>query len=150
MEEARITDIRPMLELCTVEIVEDVPVRGDVGSRHLFARSTMTGTISFDLDSVSQRVSGDTLYVKLPPEIVEVRESTEPDSYVVIDTWNDGLLRSGNITTAEENRFKAAARERFRRQVYDKGYVRRAREEAAANLTQMLSTLRRQPVVVEM
>ncbi len=138
IEPARIIDVRPMVKLCSVEIYEDVPVKAKIGSRHLFARETLTGTISFDLEKIDQRWEGDTLVVTLPPEIVEIYESTEPGSYKVIDRWNDKLLAGSNFTTAEENEIKRQVVESWRDSIYSRGYVKRAREEAVNNLEAML------------
>lgn len=138
IEPARIVDVRPMVELCSMEIYEDVPVKAHIGKRHIFARETLTGSISFDIDSISTRWCGDTLVVALPPEKVTVYESTDSDSYKVIDTWNDQWLRSSNFTTAEENDIKRKVVEAWRLSLYDRGYVKRARNEAVKNLEGML------------
>ena len=74
------------MELCTVEFIEDVPIKAHIGTRHIFARTTLSGFISFDLDSAATRMKGDTIVVILPPETVEIHESTQPGSYEVIDT----------------------------------------------------------------
>lgn len=146
--DAKITDISPMLQLCSVEILEDVPIKASIGSRHLFASMAVKGSISFDIDDLEMEEKGDTLIVKLPREIVEIRESTEPGSYKVIDTWNDKLLGSSRFTTAEENLAKAKVRENYRRSLYKRGYVSRARKEATANLTNMLSAVTGRTVIV--
>ncbi|MDE6716884.1 MAG: hypothetical protein K2J70_01715 [Muribaculaceae bacterium] len=89
LEPAKIVDVRPMVRLCSVEIYEDVPIKANIGTRHIFARTTLNGTISFDLEQTRDEWRGDTLFVYLPPEIVEIRESTDRGSYKVIDTWNE-------------------------------------------------------------
>ncbi|MDE5868861.1 MAG: DUF4230 domain-containing protein [Muribaculaceae bacterium] len=141
IEEAKVIDIRPMVKLCSVELSEDVPVRGDIGTRHLFARATLKGTISFDLEKAASTWEGDTLVVILPPEIVSVYESTDPNSYKVIDLWNDKFLGSSNFTVAEENKIKRQAVEAWRDTIYSRGYVERARSEAVRNLGMMLRPL---------
>lgn len=148
ISEGKISDIKPMVQLCALEVYEDVPVKGDVDSRHIFAKTTLNGFISFDLEKLATEESGDTLIVTLPPEIIEVQESTEDGTYRVIDTWNDDFFGSSNITTAEENAIKARAQENFRKGLYTKGYVKRARSEAVTNLTSMLTALTGKPVVV--
>ena len=148
VEEAKITDISPMLRLCAVEIFDEVPIKGTIGTRHLVAKAALNGSISFDLASIETVESNDSLFVTLPREIVEIFESTEPGSYKVIDTWNDSFFGSSNFTTAEENKIKANAREDYRRNIYEKGYVSRARAEATANLTGLLSSVTGKAVVV--
>lgn len=148
MHDATLKEVKEIVRLCTVEIYEEVPVKGHVGSRNLVAREVLVGNISFDLDGLRLENNGDTVHVTLPREIVEVYESTGPESYTVIDTWNDNLFESANITTAEENRMKQLILEKFVKAVYAKGYVRRARAEAVANLTSLLSAFTGKTVVV--
>ncbi|MDE7461229.1 MAG: DUF4230 domain-containing protein [Paramuribaculum sp.] len=148
MQEAKITDVTPMLRLCSVEIYDDVPVKGSIGNRHLFARVALKGSISFDLDSVRMTESGDTISVTLPREIVDVYESTDAGAYQVIDMWCDSFFGSSNFTTAEENAIKSKVRDNYRKGIYQKGYVARARKEAVANLTSLLGGLTGKTVIV--
>lgn len=148
LHDATIKEVKDMARLCTVEIYEEVPVRGHVGQRHLVAREVLVGNISFDLEGLAMDASSDTIRVTLPREIVEIRESTEPGSYTVIDNWNDSFMGDANITTAEENKMKQLTLDSFVKAVYAKGYVKRARAEAVANLTSLLSSMTGRPVVV--
>ena len=146
--DSAITDISPMVRLCALDIYEDVPIKASIGTRHMFARATLNGSITFDLENIGLSEQGDTILVTLPREIVEIYESTDPGSYLVIDTWNDRFYGSEHFTTPEENAIKAKVRDNFRRKIYRKGYVRRARAEAADNLTSMLSGLTGKTVIV--
>lgn len=148
LHDATIKEVKDMARLCTVEIYEEVPVRGHVGQRHLVAREVLVGNISFDLEGLAMDSSSDTIRVTLPREIVEIRESTEPGSYTVIDNWNDSFMGNANITTEEENKMKKLTLDSFVKAVYAKGYVKRARAEAVANLTSLLSSMTGKPVVV--
>lgn len=148
MHEASVSDVRAMARLCSVDIYEEIPVKGHIGKRHLFARMRIMGSISFDLDSLEMTERGDTLVVSLPEPIVEIREATDPDSYRVIDTWNEGLLGSSYFTTAEENEMKGRVLAGYRDALYRKGHVSRASSEAARNLADMLSGLTKRPVKV--
>lgn len=148
LDAAKIADIRSMVELCSMEIYEDYPVKASIGPRHFFARETLRSSISFDLERLGVEERGDTLVVTLPPEIIEIRESTEPDSYRVIDTWSDRFLGSSTFTVREENEIKRKALAGYRRRIYARGYVARARAEAASSLRSMLSAATRRPVTV--
>lgn len=148
LHDAKISDVSPMLRLCSVEIYDDVPIKGSIGPRHIFARVALNGSISFDLENVSITEEADTIRVTLPREIVEVYESTAPDSYQVIDTWNDHIFGSSNFTAAEENSIKSKVRDNYRKSIYRKGYVRRARKEAVENLTSLLGGLTGKTVIV--
>ena len=149
LHKTEVADIRALVELCTVEITEDIPVKGHVGPKHLFARQTVNGSISFDLDKLEITEDSDSaLTVVLPPEIVEIHESTEPNSYEVIDVWNENLLGSAVMTTAQENAIKRKVCDNFRKKIYTKGYVRRARSEARSSLSVLLGALTGKNVTV--
>lgn len=145
---AMVKEVESMVRLCSMDIYEETPVKATIGNRHLFGRITLKGSITFDLERIALRMSGDTLRVQLPPEKVEILESTDKDSYIVIDTWNDRFMGSGCFTTAEENKIKEKVKQNAIKSIYRKGYVKRARAEAAENLTAMLSALTSKPVVV--
>ena len=139
MTPAAIKEVRSMADLLTVEFTEDVPVRGHVGTRHLFGAMTVKGSVSFPLDSMKTVTSGDSIRVTVPRERIEILESTAPDSYRVFDTWNDEILGSANITVAEENRMKQLAAKGVERRLRSKGIVKRARHEAAVSIASHLS-----------
>lgn len=145
---AMVKEVESMVRLCSMDIYEETPVKATIGNRHLFGRITLKGSITFDLERIALRMSGDTLCVQLPPEKVEILESTDKDSYIVIDTWNDRFMGSGSFTTAEENKIKEKVKQNAIKSIYRKGYAKRARAEAAENLTAMLSALTSKPVVV--
>lgn len=145
---AMVKEVESMVRLCSMDIYEETPVKATIGNRHLFGRITLKGSITFDLERIVLKMSGDTLRVQLPPEKVEILESTDKDSYIVIDTWNDRFMGSGSFTTAEENIIKEKVKQNAIKSIYRKGYVKRARAEAAENLTAMLSALTSKPVVV--
>lgn len=148
VREAVVSDLSPMARLCTLDIYEEVPVKGSVGKKHLVALAILKATVTFNLDGVVPEEDGDTLRLTLPPERVEVYESTDPEAYRVIDTWNDALLDNSKLTVVQENAIKAKVGENFRKSIYRKGYVRRARKEAVANLTAMLTGMTGKTVVV--
>lgn len=145
---AMVKEVESMVRLCSMDIYEETPVKATIGNRHLFGRITLKGSITFDLERIVLKMSGDTLRVQLPPEKVEILESTDKDSYIVIDTWNDRFMGSGCFTTAEENKIKEKVKQNAIKSIYRKGYVKRARAEAAENLAAMLSALTSKPVVV--
>lgn len=148
MHAASVKEIRAVARLCSTDIYDEVPLRGSIGTKHMFARMLLQGSISFDLDKLQADVGADTVRVTLPPEIVELRESTAPEAYVVVDTWNTRLLGSSNLTAAEENAIKRKMLDHRIKHVYARGYVRRARAEAARNLAQMLRAVYGRPVKV--
>lgn len=146
---AKVSEIRSMVELSTVELYEELPLKASIGKRHLVARVVMEGSVGFDLDRLKVTERGDTIVVKLPPERVTLRESTRPGSYTVIDTWSDDPFGSAQFTTAEENALKRRFTESAVRGVYRRGDVRRARQSAAESVRTLLSGATGRPVVVE-
>lgn len=145
---ASTVDMRPLVQLCTTEIYEDVPLKYRIGTKHLVARQLQQGTVSFDLEGLDVDMSADTLTLVLPAEIVEIYESTEPNAYEVYDTWNDELFGSNNLTVREENKIKASARRDAVRRQYANGTVAHARKEAAGSLKIYMEMLYRKPVRV--
>lgn len=148
IEQGKISDITPMLKLCTVEIYDDVPIRGTIGSRHLFAKALLNGSISFDLNNIEYKENKDTILLTLPREIIEIHESTDKDSYRVIDTWNDHFFESSHFSTTEENSFKAKARENYKKSLYTRGLVTRARKEAVINLQSLMEAMTQKTVII--
>lgn len=138
MESAKIKEISAMVQLCSVEFYEDVPLKAAKGPRHFFGRMTVTGSIGFDIENIAREMRGDTLFVTLPREIITIRESTDPGSYKVIDTWTDKLFGSSNFTTVEENEIKTKTLKGFKDKLYADGTVAKARREAVANLATLL------------
>lgn len=147
VKETRMKEIREMVNLCTLEIMDEVALKDSINGKWLFARCRLNGRVGFDLEKLEFREKGDTLVVVLPPETVEIRESVSPGSYEVIDTWDDSLLGLGKLTAAEENALRRRQAARYRRMVYSRGYVSRARANAVATLTDLFS-LFDTPVVI--
>lgn len=145
---ARVSEIRSIVELSTVDIYEELPLKGRIGSRHLVAQVAIEGSVSFDLDKLRVEEHGDTITVTLPPEKVVMRESTRPGSYRVIDVWNDDMFGRSYFTVAEENALKRRFMESAVRGVYRKGYVADARRRAARDVARLLSASTGRPVRV--
>lgn len=85
---SRIKSIRNMVELCTADIHEEMAIKDSVNGKWIVARQTIEGHIRFDLDSMKIEERGDTTIVFLPPERVDILESTTPGSYDVLDSWD--------------------------------------------------------------
>lgn len=140
-----------MARLCTVDIYSEVPVLDTINDKVIFAVQKQTGSVSFDLEKMAVDTTGDTVRIVLPPEIVELYEATEKDSWKVIDTKNIGrfgAFRSSRLSDTEENAVKARIKKNSLKMLYDKGVVRRAREEGARSLKDMMEKVYRRPVIV--
>ena len=146
---AKIEDVRHMVELSSIEIYEEVPLKGHSGSRHLVAMQRVEGRIGYDLEKITMEEKGDTIVVTLPPETITLRESTRPESYVVIDECDDNPLKKNSLTAAEANEMKAKNMRMIKRSLQRRGLTARARHVAIANVTSMLQLITRRPVVVQ-
>lgn len=151
VDEGRINEVKTMVRLCSMDIYREVPVVDTINNKVIVAVQKQQGSISFDIEDLTIDAEGDTVRLTLPKEIVEIRESTEDNSWQVIDTKNIGFLgaiRNNHITDREENRVKAKLKRNAVKSLYEDGTVRHARTEAAKNLETMLEKLYRKPVVV--
>ncbi|MDE5840839.1 MAG: DUF4230 domain-containing protein, partial [Muribaculaceae bacterium] len=110
-----------------------------------------TGSISFDMEHMQIDDTGDTIRVILPPEIVEVNESSEKNAWQVIDTKAIGpmsILRSNKFSISEENRVKSKIKAKSIKRLYANGTVRQARKDAVKNLSRLMEGIYRRPVIV--
>lgn len=144
-------DVKEIARLCSTEIYNEVSVLDTVNSKVMFAVQKQTGSISFDMEHLKIDDAGDTIRIVLPPEIVEVYESDEKNSWEVIDTKAIGpmaFLRSNKFTTAEENRVKSKLKANSIKRLYSNGTVSQARKDAVENLTRLMEGIYRKPVIV--
>lgn len=140
---ARIKAIREMVELCSAEIHEEIPVKDSINGKWIVARQTIHGKISFDLDSLRIEERGDTTFVSLPPEKIEILEGAAPGDYEVLDSWNSrNPVFGGQLTAGEENIVKTRWQGKAVRRIYEKGYVRKARENAVATLSALFRDMK--------
>lgn len=143
LDAARVKSIREMARLSTLEIYEETGVRDTINGKGLFAILRLEGHIGYDVDKLQiDSIGVDSLRVTLPREIVELRESTDSGSYRVVDVWNVAHpLLGANLTATEENELKRRAASRISKLAYQRGYVKRARENAIATLSRMYGAL---------
>ena len=150
ISKAQISDVKGIVRLCAVDIYREVPVLDTIGHKVIFGIQKQQGSISFDLENLHID-DGDTIRMVLPPEIVELHESTEKNSWKIIDSKAIGplsMLRSDKLTDKEENLVKKRISKRAVSQLYTDGTVRRARKEGTENLRQMMESIYRRPVIV--
>lgn len=148
---AKAGEAKEMARLCSVEIYNEVPVLDTINSKVIFAVQKQNGSISFDVDNLEIDDSGDTVRVVLPREIIEMYESTEKDSWEVIDTRAIGpmsIIRSDKLTVNEENMVKQKVKSKAISRLYSNGTVKKARQDGAENLRRLLESVYRKPVVV--
>ncbi|MDE6417105.1 MAG: hypothetical protein K2K68_08790 [Duncaniella sp.] len=147
----RIANIETMAQLCVIDLYNEVPILDTINDKVMFAIQKQRGSVSFDLENMHIDADGDTVKVTLSPEIIDIYEATEDNSWEVIDTKAIGtlaLLKSDKFTDEEENALKANIREKTCKQLYHNGTIKRARAEAAENLRSLMEKVYRKPVKV--
>lgn len=142
-QSARIRSIRQMVDLCTADIHEEWAIKDSIHGKWIVVRQTIEGRIRFDLDSLRTETRGDTLLVYLPAERVDIFESASPEAYEVLDSW-DGRnhIFERTLTATEENTLKERWNSKARMRVYERGYVKDARANAARSLAPLLNAMR--------
>lgn len=149
ISETKLAEIKEMIKLCTMEVRDDVAIKDSINGKWIFAKTTVNGYIRFDLEKLDYEVRNDSLVIFLPPEEIEIYESSANNAYEVIDTWNASILDLRRMTAAEETAIKKRMAGRYKASFYDKGYVRRARASAVETLTRLLSMMDPKIIVVD-
>lgn len=151
VSKGKINKVETMAQLCAIEIYSEVPILDTINNKVMFAVQKQKGSISFDLENMEIDTKGDTVKIKLSPEIVDLYEATEDNSWEVIDTKVLGalsLLRSDKFTEDEENAIKANIRLNSKKLLYHNGTIERARREGANNLQMLMEKVYQKPVNV--
>lgn len=146
LEPARISEIRSMVELQTVDFYREVPFKASIGPRHLVGRITLQGSIGFDLEKVTVSERGDTIDVILPPASVTVLESTQPDAYKIYDSWSDRTFGKSGFSNAEENEVKRRIVDKEKKRLLSGTVAVQARNDALKAVAQLLADATGRPV----
>lgn len=141
ISETKLSEIKDMVKLCSLEVRDDIAIRDSINGKWIFAKNTVNGYVRFDLEKLDYQTRNDSIVIFLPPEEIEVYESSRDNSYEVIDTWNQSLLDLRNLTAAEETAIKKRVADRYKASFYEKGYISRARSSAVATLSTLLSRM---------
>ena len=100
ISKGQIKDVKTLAQLCTVDLYNEVPVLDTINNKVLFAVQKQRGSVSFDLENMQVNTDGDTVKIVLSPEIVEINEATEDNSWQVIDDCL-GKIHSFGVTSAK-------------------------------------------------
>lgn len=141
ISETKLAEIKDMMKLCSMEVRDDVAIKDSINGKWIFAKTTVNGYIRFDLEKLDYEVRDDSVIILLPPEEIEIYESSANNAYEVIDTWNASLLDMRRMTADEETAIKKRMAKKYKASFYDKGYVRRARASAVETLNHLLSMM---------
>lgn len=151
VSKGHISKIETMAQLCAIDLYSEVPILDTINDKVIFAIQKQKGSVSFDLENLQLDADGDTVKITLSPEIVDLYESTEDNSWEVIDTKAIGamsMLRSDRFSDEEENLIKAKIKENSKKLLYHNGTIERARAEGAKNLQALMEKVYRKPVKV--
>ncbi len=141
-QSAKVKAISSMVELCTADIHEELPIKDSINGKWIVARQVVDGRIRFNIEQLKIEEKGDTMLVYLPRERVDILENAGPDAYQVLDTWDGrSMLFPRTLTASEENAVKKRWQNRIRKKIYSRGYVARARREAVATLAPLLQAM---------
>lgn len=148
---AKIEEIKQAVKLSTLDITMEDIFKDTVNVKGVVSRIKANVYIRFDIENIPMTEQGDTLIIQLPPEIIEIYESTKNSSQI-LDVWNlqfpDEPVETP-LSTAEENTIKRRYKQRIENQMYEKGYVKRARENALESLAVLFSRFRDQVIIVD-
>lgn len=151
VSKGQISKIETMAQLCAIDIYSEVPVLDTINNKVMFAVQKQKGSVSFDLENMQMNTTGDTVKITLSPEIVDLYEATEDNSWEVIDTKAIGsmsMFRSDKFTDEEENAIKANIKKNSKKLLYHNGTIERARAEGARNLQTLMEKVYNKPVKV--
>lgn len=158
VEPGRVVDIRSIAELSSMEFYREATIVDTINNKVIIGIQKQQGSISFDLESLPSELAvaesavdslaGDTIHLTLPGEHIEVYESTDRNSWRVIDSKNLKLFGTSRLSPEEENLVKRKALEATRKSLLSDGTVERARKEASENLRIMTEKLTNRPVAV--
>ena len=99
VSETKLSEIKEMVKLCSLEVRDDVAIKDSINGKWIFAKNTINGYIRFDLEKLDYQLRNDSVFIFLPPEEIEVYESSSPNSYEVIDTWDNTLFVLRKMTS---------------------------------------------------
>lgn len=148
---AKVEEIRQAVKLSALDITTEEIFRDTINNKGVVSRVKVEVHISFDIEDIPMTEQGDTLFVQLPREIIEVYESSD-NGYQVLDVWSVWFpenFADVTLTSDEENRVKRRLRQKIEREMYTKGYVKRARENAVNSLAALFSRFRDHIVIVD-
>ena len=151
VSKGQISKVETMAQLCAIDIYSEVPILDTINNKVMFAVQKQKGSVSFDLENMKIDANGDTIKITLSPEIVDLYEATEDNSWEVIDTKAIGtmsMLKSDIFTDEEENALKANIKKNSKKLLYHNGTIERARAEAALNLQSLMEKVYNKPVKV--
>lgn len=148
---AKVEEIKQAVKLSTLDITTEEIFKDTINNKGVVLRIKANVYIRFDMENIPMTERGDTLFVQLPRETIDIYESSR-NGYQVLDVWYLALPHEPvptQLSPAEENKIKQRAKQHIENQMYEKGYVKRARENALHSLGALFSKFRDNVVILD-
>lgn len=144
----KINKVDTMVELCSIDFYNEVPIIDTVQNWECFAKQKQRGSISFDIENLDIDTRGDSVRIVLPPEIIEIMEATDDKAWETIDSKDLRWLRTSKAPVDVWSTVKKNALIKSKKNLYQAGIVERARAEGAENLQILMEKVYQKPVKV--
>ena len=144
----KINKVDTMVELCSIDFYNEVPIIDTVQNWECFAKQKQRGSISFDIENLEIDSKGDSVYIILPPEIIEIMDSTDDKAWETVDSKDLRWLRTSKAPIEVWTTVKKNALNKSKKNLYQAGIVERARAEGAENLQILMEKVYQKPVKV--
>lgn len=152
VSKGNINKVETMVELCAIDFYNEVAVVDTIDNWICFGKQKQRGSISFDIENIETEITGDTVKIILPTEIIEIMESTDKESWVSVDSKDlDFIIERLSSSTAPKevwSKVKQNAFKNSKKKLYQNGVVERARLEASQSLQDLMEKVYRKPVKV--
>ena len=144
----KINKVDTMVELCSIDFYNEVPIIDTVQNWVCFATQKQRGSISFDIENLDIDANGDSVLIILPPEIIEIMEATDDKAWETVDSKDLRWLRTSKAPVEVWSIVKKNALIKSKKNLYQAGIVERARAEGAENLQVLMEKVYNKPVKV--
>lgn len=147
----KINKVDTMVELCSIDFYNEVPIIDTVQNWVCFAKQKQRGSISFDIENLDIDANGDSVLIILPPEIIEIMEATDDKAWETVDSKDLKWLQRLSTSRAPVEVWsivKKNALIKSKKNLYQAGIVERARMEGAENLQTLMEKVYNKPVKV--
>lgn len=147
----KIDKVDTMVELCSIDFYNEVPIIDTVQNWVCFAKQKQRGSISFDIENLDIDANGDSVLIILPPEIIEIMEATDDKAWETVDSKDLKWLQRLSTSRAPVEVWsivKKNALIKSKKNLYQAGIVERARVEGAENLQILMEKVYNKPVKV--
>ena len=147
----KIDKVDTMVELCSIDFYNEVPIIDTVQNWVCFAKQKQRGSISFDIENLDIDANADSVLIILPPEIIDIMEATDDKAWETVDSKDLKWLQRLSTSRAPVEVWsivKKNALIKSKKNLYQAGIVERARMEGAENLQTLMEKVYNKPVKV--